>query len=72
MLYLIYLEGYSMTRTKMFIIMLIAAVVIAIFSAGQMLLILPHPEIVFAASVLTIVLLSVGFFLGRGKKDNDE
>lgn len=61
-----------MTRTKMFIIMLIAAVVIAIFSAGQMLLILPHPEIVFAASVLTIVLLSVGFFLGRGKKDNDE
>ncbi len=61
-----------MTRTKMFIIMLIAAVVIAIFSAGQMLLILPHPEIVFAASVLTIVLLSVGFFLGREKKDNDE
>ena len=64
-----------MTKTRMFIIMLIAATVIAIFSAGQMLLILPHPEIVFGASVLTIVLLSFGFFLGRNKhndKDNKQ
>ena len=61
-----------MTRTKMFIIMLIAAVVIAIFSAGQMLLILPHPEIVFGAAILTIILLSIGFFLGRGKRHNEK
>ena len=59
----------SMTKTRIFIIMLIVATVIAIFSAGQMLLILPHPEIIFGAAVLTIVLLSVGFFLGTGKKD---
>ena len=62
-----------MTRTRIFIAMLIAAIIIAIFSAGQMLLILPHPEIIFGAAVLTIVLLSVGFFLGRGKnKHTDE
>ena len=61
-----------MTKTRMFIIMLIAATVIAIFSAGQMLLILPHPEIVFGASALTIVLLSFGFFLGRNNKHNDK
>ena len=61
-----------MTKTRMFIIMLIAATVIAIFSAGQMLLILPHPEIVFGASSLTIVLLSFGLFLGRNNKHNDK
>ena len=61
-----------MTRTRIFIAMLIAAIIIAIFSAGQMLLILPHPEIIFGAAVLTIVLLSVGFFLGRGKKHHDD
>ena len=61
-----------MTKTRVFIIMLITAAVIAIFSAGQMLLILPHPEIIFGAAILTIVLLSLGFFLGKGKKHKDE
>ena len=61
-----------MTKTRIFIFMLIAAVILAIFSAGQMLLILPSPEIVFGAAVLTIILLSVGFFLGSGKKNKKD
>ena len=61
-----------MTRTRIFIIMLIVAFIIAVFSAGQMLLLLPHPEIIFGAAILTIVLLSVGFFLGKGGKHNDD
>ena len=69
---LITTKGMFSMKTKIFIFLLIVAVAIAIFSAGQLFLVLQNPELVFAISIAGIVLLSIGFFIGKNRKEDDE
>ena len=65
-------KGMFSMKTKIFIFLLIVAVAIAIFSAGQLFLVLRNPELVFVVSIAAILLLSIGFFLGKNRKEEDD
>lgn len=63
------------TKIRIFISLLIAAAIVVIFSAGQILQLCQYPKTVFWMSISAIILLCVGFFLGRNstkdKSDKD-